>query len=307
MTSFDNYKPYETQYMEIAQTIMTKGYHQMNQRTGVSTYRIPHAVMTVDLEKEFPILKSKFVTWKSALQEILWIMQKQSNDVNTLGNHIWDAWADENGSIGKAYGYQVAKQVIGEDGTVYKSQADYVLTRLAKDTSDRRCVINLWDVDDLHEMALTPCCYSSVWTVVDGKLNCMLVQRSADFLVGVPFNTTQYAMLTHLFARHLGIGVGTLTHVMADAHIYGYESHTNGYYRMMDNFARLETLRDLDRGFVEDCLMENDTITNWYSVIDSNPKLVFNTPETNFFSISVDDIRVENYKYMEKIKFDVAT
>ena len=306
MTSFDNYKSYESQYMEIAETIMTKGYLQMNQRTGVGTYRIPHAVMTVDLEKEFPILKSKFVTWKSALQEILWIMQKQSNDVNKLGNHIWDAWADETGSIGAAYGYQVAKPVT-ENGITYDNQVDYVLRRLANDSSDRRAVINLWDVDDLQDMALTPCCYSSVWTIVNGKLNCMLVQRSADFLVGVPFNTTQYAILTHLFARHLGIGVGTLTHVMADAHIYNYESHITGFYKMNDNFGRLEMLSQMDPDFVEECMGENETVKKLYSVIDSNPKLVINTTETNFFSISVDDIRVEDYNYMEKIKFDVAT
>lgn len=306
MTSFDNYKSYESQYMEIAQTIMTKGYLQMNQRTGVGTYRIPHAVMTVDLEKEFPILKSKFVTWKSALQEILWIMQKQSNDINKLGNHIWDAWADETGSIGAAYGYQVAKPVT-ENGITYDNQVDYVLRRLANDSSDRRAVINLWDVDDLQDMALTPCCYSSVWTIVNGKLNCMLVQRSADFLVGVPFNTTQYAILTHLFARHLGIGVGTLTHVMADAHIYNYESHITGFHKMNDNFGRLEMLKQMDPDFVEECMGENETVKKFYSVIDSNPKLVINTTETNFFSISVDDIRVEDYNYMEKIKFDVAT
>ena len=200
MTSFDNHKSYEAQYMEIARTVMERGYLQMNQRTGVGTYRIPHAVITVDLEEEFPILKSKFVTWKSALQEILWIMQKQSNDINKLGNHIWDAWADETGSIGAAYGYQVAKPVT-ENGITYDNQVDYVLRRLANDSSDRRAVINLWDVDDIQDMALTPCCYSSVWNIIDGKLNCMLVQRSADFLVGVPFNTTQYAILTHLFTN----------------------------------------------------------------------------------------------------------
>lgn len=306
MTSFDNHKSYEAQYMEIAKTVMERGYLQMNQRTGIGTYRIPHAVMTVDLEKEFPILKSKFVTWKSALQEILWIMQKQSNDINKLGNHIWDAWADETGSIGAAYGYQVAKPVT-ENGITYDNQVDYVLRRLANDSSDRRAVINLWDVDDIQDMALTPCCYSSVWNIIDGKLNCMLVQRSADFLVGVPFNTTQYAILTHLFARHLGVGVGKLTHIMADCHIYNYESHVTGFNKMNDNFARLEMLSQMDSDFVEECMGENETVKKLYSVMDSNPKLVINTPETNFFSISVDDVRVENYNYMEKIKFDVAT
>lgn len=311
MTSLDNYKSYESQYMEIANTIMTKGYLQMNQRTGVGTYRIPHAVMTVDLEKEFPILKSKFVTWKSALQEILWIMQKQSNDINKLGNHIWDAWADETGSIGAAYGYQVAKPVT-ENGITYDNQVDYVLRRLANDSSDRRAVINLWDVDDIQDMALTPCCYSSVWNIIDGKLNCMLVQRSADFLVGVPFNTTQYAILTHLFARHLGIGVGKLTHVMADCHIYNYESHVTGFHKMKNNYEKicyLNYLRDVVERDPNPSItpQDNEELEKCKHITYSNPKLVINTTETNFFSISVDDIRVEDYSYMEKIKFDVAT
>ena len=313
-------EPYELQYINILKDIYANGHRQLNERTNVETIRIPHAVISVDLEAEFPILRCKQVYWKSSAQEILWIMQQQSNNINDLKPHIWDAWADEDGSIGKAYGYQVAKPIVC-DGVTYKSQVHYVLERLSADSSDRRAVINLWDVDDLHEMNLVPCCFSSVWTVVDGKLNCMLTQRSADYLVGVPFNTTQYAILTHLFARHLGVGVGRLTHVMADVHIYCYDSHINGGKKMIDNFNKFDNLYMVDRSFLDDILkacdkdedgnkeskeLAND-IRNAVSVIDSVPKLLINSSETNFFSISADDIQIEDYQFMDKIKFDVAT
>ena len=290
----ENYIHYEVQYMKILNNIMEDGYRQLNERTGIETIRIPHAVITVDLEKEFPILKSKQIFWKTALKEILWIMQKQSNNINDLDAHIWDAWADENGSIGKSYGYQIAKPVIA-DGITYDNQVDYILKRLEKDSSDRRAVLNLWDVDELHEMNLNPCCYSSVWTVIDGKLNCMLVQRSADYLVGVPFNTTQYALLTHLFARHLGLKVGQLTHCMADAHVYCYDSHLNGGKKMLKNFYNT---CGIGLGVFD--------IPELVPVYETTPTITFNSEETDFFKITENDISVENYKYVEKINFDVA-
>ena len=306
-------EPYELQYIEILKHIYEHGYRQLNNRTNVETIRIPHAVISIDLQDEFPILKCKQVYWKSSAQEILWIMQQQSNNIHDLKPHIWDDWADENGSIGKAYGYQVAKPIVC-DGVTYQSQVHYVLNRLSADSSDRRAVINLWDVDELHEMNLVPCCYSSVWTVVDGKLNCMLTQRSADFLVGVPFNTTQYAILTHLFARHLGLEVGRLTHVMADVHIYCYDSHLNGGKKMLENYRKVDNLYMVDRSFLEEMLNHEDDdidfvtdIKKAISVMDSMPKLLINSSETNFFSITADDIHVEDYQYMDKIKFDVAT
>jgi len=309
------YVPYEEQYMSIAQEIMETGFRQLNQRTGIETIRVPHAIIEVDLEKEpVPILKCKNVFWKTALKEILWIMQKQSNNINDLKAHIWDDWADENGSIGKSYGYQVAKNVtIG--GKTYESQVHYVLEKLASDSSDRRCVIDLWNVDDLNDMNLCPCCYSSIWTIVDGKLNCMLVQRSSDYLVGVPFNTTQYALLTHLFARHIGVEPGILTHCMADAHIYCYKSHLDNYADMLYNYRLIRMTNKIDNDIYEDICSTYDTLENDAGVVKivraltlsrNQPKLTWNTDETDFFKINVDDIHIEGYKYMEKMEFDVA-
>lgn len=296
---------YESQYIKILETIK-RNYPELNKRTQMNTLRIPHAVISVDLDEEFPILKCKNVYWKTAVKEILWIMQQQSNNINDLDASIWDSWADEDGSIGKAYGYQVGKPVTIENNT-YNSQVDYVLTKLSEDSSDRRAVIDLWNVDDLNDMRLVPCCFTSIWTVIDNKLNCMLVQRSADFLVGVPFNTTQYAVLTHLFARHLGIEVGRLTHVMADCHIYCYDSHLLGAERMILNYNDYTKLADIPLKYM--AFMKEMSIDAFQHTIDvacSNPKLVINPDKTDFFSISIDDILVDNYVPMENIKFDVA-
>lgn len=274
---------YETQYLTALRMILETGANTLNMRTGVGTLRIPHVVLDIDLQQEFPILKTKFVAWKSAAKEILWIMQKQSNNINDLDSNIWDSWADESGSIGKAYGYQVSKPV-ETGGNIYKNQVDYVLTTLKEDPSNRRCVIDLWNVDDLNDMNLTPCCYSSVWTVVDNTLNCMLVQRSADFLVGVPFNTTQYAILTHLFAKHLGLKPGKLTHCMADAHIYCYDSHIQGASKMIDAYLNMDS-----------------------KIKSSHPILnITNLDDFSFWNVKPEDITIENYQYMQKIKFDVA-
>lgn len=298
--------PYEVQYIEILKDVINSGYRQMNMRTSIETIRIPHAVITVDLQEEFPILKCKHVNWKTALKEILWIMRQQSNNIHSLDAHIWDDWADENGSIGKSYGYQVAKEVVC-DGITYPSQVHYVLNRLSMDSSDRRAVIDLWNVDDLNEMNLVPCCYSSIWTVIDNKLNCLLVQRSADYLVGVPFNTTQYAFLTHMFARHLGVEVGRLTHVMADCHIYCYDSHLNGAEKMISNYQKYDNLNMISRSYLQG-LEKTGTpeFRHLVDVMDSYPKLSFDTQETDFFAIGIDDIQIDDYVSMGKISFDVA-
>ena len=218
-----NYISYEEQYCTILKNIMENGSEEINERTAVKTKRLPNQIIKVDLQKEFPILRSRQVFWKSAIEEILWIMQKQSNNIHDLHSHIWDKWASEDGSIGKSYGYQVAKPVnTVQNGEFvrYSDQVHYVLETLKKDSSDRRCVINLWDCEELANMNLNPCCFSSVWNLDGGKLNCLLTQRSGDYPVGVVFNTTQYAALTYLFAAHLGVEPGSLLHVIADAHVY---------------------------------------------------------------------------------------
>lgn len=301
----DSLNLYEKQYIQILKQIKDRGFRQLNERTGVETLRIPHAIISVDLEEEFPILKCKQVYWKSALKEILWIMQTQSNNINDLDAHIWDEWADEDGSIGKAYGYQVGKKVL-VDGIEYPSQAHYVLERLSADSSDRRAVIDLWNVDDMNDMNLVPCCYTSHWTVINGRLNCMLMQRSADFLVGVPFNTTQYAMLTILFARHLGLIPGQLTHCMSDAHIYLYESHVNGMNQMIENYNRWYDATLITESLAKELRKVSDTYTKLEEVNESAAKFIVNSEDTDFFAVDWRDCELEDYQHLGKIAFDVA-
>lgn len=273
---------YEDQYMNNLKDILKHGIRETNIRTGIETYRLPSTQIIVDLEKEFPILRSKKVFWKSAVDEILWIMQKHSNRTSELNSKIWDAWTGEDGTIGKSYGYQVGSSLmVKQFGKVvcYPNQVDYVLQTLAKDPSNRQCVINMWNVQELDEMNLVPCVYSSVWNIIDGRLNCMVVQRSADYPVGVPFDTTQYAVLTHLFARHLGVRPGILTHVMADSHIYA--NQLEGVGKQLDQYKTLQT------------------------VMPEQPVLKLTGP-TDFWETSLDDIHIENYHPMLAIKYEVA-
>lgn len=292
------YERYEDQYYHILKEIKEKGFRQKNERTGYDTLRIPHAIIQVDLQREFPILKCKKVLWKSALHEILWIMQKQSNNIKDLKPHIWDEWADENGSIGKAYGYQIGRKVVTPEGEKYKSQVHYVLGRLSKNSSDRRCVLDTWSVGDMRSMNLVPCVYTSMWTVIDNKLNCMIGQRSADFLVGVPFNTTQYAILTHLFARHLGVEVGQLTHVMSDCHVYCCKSHMDGMDTMLNRLKHLYGygIPDPDDSVDMRAIEIGDKVPMFY--VDSD--------NTNFFKVNPDDCEVENYHHFPHIPFEVV-
>jgi len=171
-----------------------------------------------DLAKEFPILTLRRTYWKSAIDELLWIWQKKSNNVHELGSHIWDEWADENGSIGKAYGYQLGKKARYPEGEF--DQVDRVLWELKNTPASRRIMTNIYNFEDLHEMALYPCAYSMTFNVSGDTLNAILNQRSQDMLTANNWNIVQYAALVHMFAQASGLKAGELVHVIADAHIY---------------------------------------------------------------------------------------
>ena len=171
-----------------------------------------------DLSAEFPILTVRRTYWKSAIDELLWIWQKKSNNVHELGSHVWDQWADENGSIGKAYGYQLGKKYIYPEGEF--DQVDRVLWELKNTPASRRILTNIYNFEDLHEMALYPCAYSMTFNVSGNKLNAILNQRSQDMLTANNWNVCQYAALVHMFAQVSGLRAGELVHVIADAHIY---------------------------------------------------------------------------------------
>jgi thymidylate synthase len=256
----------DKQYLQLVKDILENGYYD-NNRTGIPTKKLFGKLFEFDLQKEFPILTTKFVPFKTAVKELFWIYVMQSNDVRGLqqmGVHVWDEWMREDGSIGKAYGYQIAK---------YK-QIDKLIAGLKNDPQSRRHIISLWNLDDLEDMALQPCAFQTIWDVSDGYLNCSLIQRSGDVGLGIPFNFTQYAVLVHMVAQVTGLKAGKLNHYINNAHIY--ENH----------FEPIK--QQLTREPFE------------------APKLWINPEITNFYDFSVDDIRLIEYKHHPKIEMDVA-
>lgn len=258
----------DTRYLDIVENILKYGIHGDN-RTGMPATKLPHQVMQFDLAEEFPILTTKFVAFKTAVKEILWIWQLQSNDVRVLQEmncKVWDEWMLEDGTIGKAYGYQLRKY----------GQVDKLLRTLEEDPNSRRMVVSLWNVEDLPEMSLYPCAFLTMWDVADDRLNCMLVQRSGDMGLGVPFNMTQYAVLVHLIARHAGLRPGLFTHVINNAHVY--DNHVAG---MELQLSRREQALPA-------------------------PKLVLNPDIKNFYDWKPEDIVLDNYEHLGKIAMEVS-
>jgi len=216
-----------------------------------------------DLQKEFPITTLRYTNFRAALDEILWIWQKKSNNVHELNSHIWDAWADESGSIGKAYGYQLGVKHHYKEGEF--DQVDRILYDLKNNPASRRIMSNIYVHADLSEMALYPCAYSVTFNVANGKLNAILNQRSQDFLTANNWNVVQYALLVHMFAQVSGLEVGEFVHVIADAHIY------DRHVEMIKEVIAKEPL--------------------------PAPRLIVDKSITNFYDFTVDSFSLEGYEY----------
>ncbi len=226
-----------------------------------------------DLSKEFPILTVRRTAFKSCIDELLWIWQKKSNNINDLKSHIWDSWADETGSIGKAYGYQLGIKHKYKEGMF--DQVDRVLYDLKHNPSSRRIITNIYNHSDLSEMHLYPCAYSMTFNVTGNKLNAILNQRSNDMLTANNWNVVQYAVLTHMFAQVSGLEVGEFVHVIADAHIY--DRHTEIVKELMNVEQK------------------------------PAPKLVIDKSITNFYDFTVDSFKLEDYECnTKKYKIEVA-
>ncbi len=221
-----------------------------------------------DLSKEFPILTLRPTNLKNAVDEILWIWQKKSNNIHDLNSHIWDAWADEAGSIGKAYGYQLGVKHRYKEGMF--DQVDRVLYDLKHNPSSRRIMTNLYNHDDLHAMNLYPCAYSMTFNVSGNTLNAILNQRSQDVLVANNWNVVQYAVLVHMFAQVSGLKVGELVHVIADAHIY-----------------------DRHEPLIRELVQRQPKPA---------PRLVINPDIRNFYEFRVSDFVLEGYEPHPQIK-----
>lgn len=192
--------------------------------TPAYTIKLFGVVNRYDLKKEFPMLTLRRTAIKSAVDEMLWIWQSKSNNIHDLHSHIWDSWADETGSIGKAYGYQLGVKHPYKEGMM--DQVDRVIYDLKNNPFSRRIMTNIYVHQDLHEMNLYPCAYSMTFNVTQKKgedrltLNAILNQRSQDVLAANNWNVVQYAVLVHMLAQTCNMNAGELVHVIADAHIY---------------------------------------------------------------------------------------
>jgi thymidylate synthase len=243
---------------------------------GTSAYTIKKfgVVNRYDLSKEFPALTLRRTAIKSCVDELLWIWQKKSNNIKELNSHIWDSWADEEGSIGKAYGYQLGVQHEYKEGKM--DQVDRVLYDLKHNPYSRRIMTNIYVHQDLHEMNLYPCAYSMTFNVTkkEGEekltLNGILNQRSQDVLTANSWNVCQYAVLLHMFAQVSNMNVGEFVHVIADAHIY-----------------------DRHVPIVKELIERKP-----YPA----PKLWLNPEITDFYQFTVDDVRLEDYETHPQVK-----
>ncbi len=226
-----------------------------------------------DLQKEFPIMTIRKQYLKSAIDEILWIWQKKSNKISELNSHVWDSWAGEDGTIGKAYGYQLGVKHKYKEGEF--DQVDRVLYDLKHNPTSRRIMTNIYTFADLNEMNLYPCAYSMTFNVSGDKLNGILNQRSNDMAVANNWNVMQYAALLMMIAQVSGLKAGELVHVIADAHIY--DRHIPAVKQMLENPE--------------------------YPA----PKLWINPNVTNFYDFTVDDFKLEGYEATPlKEKLEVA-
>ncbi|NLD19991.1 MAG: thymidylate synthase [Clostridiales bacterium] len=213
-------------FVNMCEDILEKGFSSEGQTvrarwedgTPAHTIKRFGVVNRYDLQEEFPALTLRPTAIKSAVDEMLWIWQRKSNNIKDLSSSIWDEWADENGSIGKAYGYQLGVKYKFPHGEM--DQVDNVLWQLKSTPYSRRIMTNIYKFDDLMEMGLEPCAYSMTFNVTGNRLNGILNQRSQDILAANNWNVVQYAVLLHMFSQASGLVPGELVHVIADAHIY---------------------------------------------------------------------------------------
>ena len=227
--------------------------------TPAHTIKTFGVVNRYNLAEEFPIMTLRRTYWKSAIDEILWIWQKKSNRIAELGSHVWDEWAGEDGTIGKAYGYQLGVKHKYPEGEF--DQVDRVLYDLKHNPASRRILTSIFNHADLNEMNLAPCAYSMTFNVTGSTLNAILNQRSQDMLTANTWNVCQYAALLHMIAQVSGLEAGELVHVIADCHIY--DRHVDLVKRMLDNPAYDAPRFEIDK-----------SVTDFYAFTKDSFKMV---------------------------------
>lgn len=263
-------------FVNMCREILDNGYSTEGQKvrarwedgTPAHTIKTFGVVNRYNLWEEFPALTLRPTAIKSAVDEMLWIWQKKSNNIKDLNSHIWDEWADENGSIGKAYGYQLGVKYRFAQGEM--DQVDNVIWQLKNQPYSRRIMTNIYNFADLMEMGLEPCAYSMTFNVTGNRLNAILNQRSQDILAANNWNVVQYSVLVHMLAQVCGFEPGTLMHVISDAHIYD---------------RHVDIIREL---------IERPQFPA--------PKFRLNPDVKDFYDFTVDDIIVEDYQKNPQIK-----
>ena len=263
-------------FISMCHSIIENGYSTEGEKVrpkwedGTSAYTIKQfgVVNRYDLSKEFPAITLRKTYVKSAIDELLWIWQKKSNNIHDLKSHIWDSWADEDDSIGKAYGYQMGVKHQYKEGMM--DQVDRLIYDLKHNPYSRRMITNMYVHQDLHEMNLYPCAYSMTFNVTGDRLNAILNQRSQDVLAANNWNVVQYAVLVHMIAQVTGFKPGELVHVIADAHIYD---------------RHIPIVKEL---------IERETYPA--------PKFKMNPDVKDFYEFTVDDFTIEDYKAGPQVK-----
>ncbi len=258
-------------YIDTCRDILENGFYDTDLEvrphwadgTPAHTVKKFGVVNRYNLKEEFPIMTLRRTYWKSALDELLWIWQKKSNRIEDLGSHVWDEWAGSDGTIGKAYGYQLGIQHAYKEGMF--DQVDRVIYDLKHNPASRRILTNIYNHADLNEMNLYPCAYSMTFNVTGNTLNAILNQRSQDMLTANNWNVCQYAMLTMMMAQVAGLEPGELVHVIADCHIY--DRHIPAVKAMLERAG--------------------------YPA----PKVTLDPTVTDFYSFTKNSFTVENYQF----------
>ena len=278
-------KSYDDQYIELCNRIIEEGTLDSNPRPKYADGTPAH-VKSIFFHtfkftpNDIPLLFSKQVYIRQAIEEILWIWQKRSNVVKDLQDknvHIWNSWQMEDGSIGRAYGYQLAQEV----GHTGRNQVDNLIYNLKHNPESRRHIISLWNVEDIDNMALTPCVWQSQCVVQDGKLHVEVMARSNDIALGNPFNCIQYWVLHKLIANECGLEAGDMIFVMTTPHLYD---------------RHIDTIK-------EQC--------NTFESLTGNNEIEIEIDDVGFYDFTIDNIRVKNYKEyggkkLPKYKFEVG-
>lgn len=275
----------DTYFIDAVNTIINNGFSDENYKvrpvwpsdgTPAHTIKTFCYICRYDLSKEFPVLTLRKQFFKNAVRELLWMWQKKSNNINDLGLHIWDSWADENGSIGATYGYQLGKKAKYSEGVA--DQVDHLIYTLKNNPMDRRMITTMWCPEDLHKMNLAPCVYETLWDVSDNKLNLTLMQRSGDLLAAAApgsWDCIQYAVLQTMLAQVCGYKPGEFVHIVNNLHIY------DRHLPIVKEIIKRPTFEA--------------------------PKLWINPEITDFYDFTIDDVKLVDYNSNPSdFKFEVA-